>query len=116
MKRLIASFRFAFNGISSLIKTGGNIHIHLIAAITVVVVGLYFSISSIEWTILLLCIGIVISAEGLNTSIEKLPNLVSPEFNAEAGKIKDIAAASVLILAIIAVIIAVIIFYPYCIG
>jgi len=73
-----------------------------------------FKVSAIEWTILLICIAVVIAAEAMNTSIEKLTDMVSPDFNKEAGKIKDIAAGAVLVLAIMAAIIAIIIFYPYC--
>jgi diacylglycerol kinase len=114
MKRLLNSFKYAFTGIYTSYKTGGNIRIHFVAALLVVAMAYLFNVSVIEWTILLICIAVVIAAEAMNTSIEKLTDLVSPDFNKEAGKIKDIAAGAVLTLAIMAAIIAIIIFYPYC--
>jgi len=114
MKRLLNSFKYAFKGISTLYKTGGNILIHFTAALIVLSMAYIFKVSAIEWTILLICIAVVIAAEAMNTSIEKLTDMVSPDFNKEAGKIKDIAAGAVLVLAIMAAIIAIIIFYPYC--
>lgn len=114
MTRLLNSFKYAIHGLISLLKTGGNIRIHFSAAIIVIALGFRYNVSAIEWTILLICIGIVISAEAMNTSIEKLTDMVSPEFNKEAGKIKDIAASAVLVLAIVAAVIAIIIFAPYC--
>ncbi|HOS47427.1 MAG TPA: diacylglycerol kinase family protein [Bacteroidia bacterium] len=116
MKRLMNSFKYAFNGFMSLYKTGGNIRIHFTAALVVIALAYAYKVSAIEWTVLLICIGVVISAEAMNTSLEKLTDMVSPDFNKEAGKIKDIAAGAVLILAIMAAIIAIIIFYPYCCG
>ncbi len=113
-RRLLKSFTYAFNGIYAFIITGGNIHLHLIAGLSVITAGFYYKATKIEWAILIVCIGLVIAAEAINTSIEKLTDIVSPDFNKEAGKIKDIAAAAVLILAIMATIVAIIIFYPYC--
>ena len=59
------------------------------------------------------CIGLVLSAEGLNTAIEYLCNVVSPERNEAIGRVKDVAAGSVLICAIAAAIIGMIIFITY---
>ena len=61
----------------------------------------------------ILCFGVVLAAEGFNTAIERLVNLVSPERNPIAGDVKDIAAGSVLICAIVAAIVGIIIFMPY---
>lgn len=62
---------------------------------------------------IILCFGVVLAAEGFNTAIERLVNLVSPERNPIAGDVKDIAAGSVLICAIVAAIVGIIIFMPY---
>lgn len=66
-----------------------------------------------EWIAIILCFGVVLAAEGFNTAIERLVNLVSPERNPIAGDVKDIAAGSVLICAIVAAIVGIIIFMPY---
>ena len=66
--------------------------------------------SLIEWSIILTQIGLVWAAEVFNTALEKLVDLVSPEFNPKAGAIKDIAAAAVLITSIMATIIGILVF------
>jgi diacylglycerol kinase (ATP) len=66
-----------------------------------------------EWCVVLLCFGLVMAAEAFNTAIERLVNLVSPDFHPLAGDVKDVAAGAVLICAIVAAIIGLIVFIPY---
>ena len=75
--------------------------------------SIYFNISTVEWCIVLLCFAMVLAAEAFNTAIERLVNLVSPDYHTLAGDVKDIAAGAVLICAIAAAIIGVIVFIPY---
>ena len=63
--------------------------------------------------VVMLCIGTVITAELFNSAIERLVDLVSPEWNKIAGEVKDIAAGAVLVTAITAAIIGLIVFLPY---
>ena len=112
-KNLIKSFGYAFKGIMYTLKTQRNFKIHLVAAIIVIGLASFFEVSKFEWLILLLTIGLVLFAELLNTSIEKIVDLVSPEYHILAKHAKDTAAASVLILAITAIVIACIVFIPY---
>ena len=84
--------------------------IHLVAIVVVTVAGIFLDLSAIEWSVIALTIGIVIVTEMMNTAIEALVDLVSPEYNEKAGKIKDIAAGGVLLSAIIATVVAVYIF------
>jgi len=112
IKKRILSFKYAFNGLKIIIATQHNFMIHLVAAVLVTAAGLIFQISISEWCIIILTIAMVLGAEAFNTSIEKLTDLVSPEYHILAGKIKDIAAASVLIAAIASVIIGLTIFLP----
>lgn len=112
IKERIASFKYALNGLKIILETQHNFMIHLIAAILVTAAGLFFHVSNIEWIIIIITIAIVLCAEAINTSIEKLTDLVSPDYNEQAGKVKDIAAAAVLIAAIASVIVGVIIFLP----
>ena len=72
--------------------------------------GIYFKISISDWCWLALSISIVWITESINTAIEKLVDLVSPEYNVLAGAIKDIAAGAVLIASIFAIAIGVLIF------
>lgn len=83
---------------------------HLLATAVVIVAGFIFGLSKIEWSIIALTIGLVIVTELLNTAIEMLVDLVSPEYNERAGKIKDVSAGAVLLSAIISVVVAVFIF------
>lgn len=86
--------------------------IHLIVAALVVLFGLIFCISKVEWIVCLLCMGLVFGTELINTSIENIVDLVSPDHHPLAGKAKDIAAGAVLMSAIFSVIIGLIIFIP----
>ena len=112
MKKRIKSFGYAGKGISSVIKSEPNMKIHLFIGILVLICGLVFQISITEWLICLLCFGLVLGMEMMNTAIENLVNLVSPDQHPLAGKAKDIAAGAVLICAIISVIIGLMIFVP----
>jgi diacylglycerol kinase len=76
------------------------------------VFGILFAISIAEWMLCLLCFGLVITAEMLNTAIENLVDLASPQKHVLAGKAKDIAAGAVLVAAIVAAIVGLIIFLP----
>lgn len=113
LRKRIKSFGYAFKGIASLLKKEHNAWIHCLAIVVVTSLGFYFHISPTEWCIVLLCFGMVLAAEGFNTAIERLVDLVSPERHPVAGDVKDVAAGAVLICAIAAAIIGCIIFLPY---
>ena len=117
-RKRIRSFGYAWKGIRSFVSKEHNAWIHCTAIIvvtvaTVAIAGFYFGITRNEWIAIILCFGVVLAAEGFNTAIERLVNLVSPERNPIAGDVKDIAAGSVLICAIVAAIVGIIIFMPY---
>lgn len=107
------SFRYAFKGLRLFFSTQHNAWIHLFAAFSVIAAGFFFTITKTEWLFVVLAIALVIITEMLNTSIEFLVDLVSPEYNELAGKIKDLAAGAVLFAAIIAAVIGVLVFEPY---
>jgi diacylglycerol kinase len=111
MKRFINSFKFAAKGFRAALSGQVNLRIHLCVTLAVIIAGISFRVSPVEWCILLLCMGLVISLELINTAIEKLVDMVSPEWKEQAGLIKDIAAAAVLIVSLVALIIGVIIFW-----
>ena len=110
MIKLFKSFGYAVKGMFLALKDQQNMRIHLVAILTVTVAGIYFGLTAIEWAIIALTIGFVISAEMINTALEELVDLVSPEHHPKAGKIKDIAAGAVLVAAIVATVVAVYIF------
>lgn len=109
----IQSFGYAFKGIWLLFRHETNAQIHLLAIVLVISAALFFHISPVEWALVLFAIGLVVSAEGFNTAIEKLTDSIYKDHNEKAGHIKDIAAGSVLVCAIIAAIIGFIVFLPY---
>lgn len=86
--------------------------IHLIFVILVVFFGLLFCISPLEWMVCLLAFGLVTAAEMVNTAIETIVDLVSPEYHVLAGKAKDIAAGAVLVSSVFAAIAGLVIFVP----
>lgn len=109
---LLYSFYYAFRGIITAIKEERNMKIHVSIATLVVILGLLFTLSKIEWFSIIIIISLVISAEIFNTAIETVVNLVSPKYNELAKKAKDLSAGAVLVLAICSVIIGLIIFMP----
>lgn len=110
LKNRIASFKWAFNGFKILYSEETNAKIHLIATVIVVCLGIFFEISRYEWIAILIVVGMVISAEIINTSIEHLADFVSKEKRPAIKKVKDLAAAAVLFNAIIAALVGIIIF------
>jgi diacylglycerol kinase len=112
IKKRKESFKYAFKGLAFILSSQANFLIHLVIAIVVTIAGLVFNVSNIEWIILVLTFALVLSAEAVNTAIEKLTDIVSPDYSKPAGNVKDIAAASVLITTIASVIIGLIIFLP----
>lgn len=112
LKKRLKSFKYAFNGIGMLIRHEHNAWIHTFAAICVLLAGAYFGLSTTEWMIVVFAIGLVLAGEAINSSIEALCDLVSPEYNEAIKKSKDMAAGAVLLLAIAAAIIGLIIFVP----
>ena len=109
---LVKSFGHALNGLKILFKEEYNARIHLLAAITVVIAGYFFEISTIEWIAIVFAIGFVLTMEAINSAIEGLSDFVSPEKHEMIKKIKDLSAAGVLISALTALVIGLIVFVP----
>ena len=111
--KLWKSFGYAIKGMVVALKEQQNLKIHGAAALIVIALGFCYTISVMEWCILLIMIALVIAAELINTAIENLTDLVTKEQNPLAGKVKDIAAAAVLVLSIVSVIVGILIFAKY---
>ena len=109
--KMLRSFRHAFAGLRFLMEEN-NARFHVFVAVIVLSAGFYIKLSSIEWAIIVAQIGLVLVVETLNTAIEKLCDFVSPEYHQLIGKVKDLAAAAVLIMSIVAIIVGIIIFLP----
>ncbi|HLP37411.1 diacylglycerol kinase family protein [Lacibacter sp.] len=106
------SFYYAFRGIVSVFRSEVNMRIHVVAAVLATVAGFYFKIAAGEWGIVVLCICSVIAMELINTAIEQLCNHVTAEQHPVIKKVKDIAAAAVLVTAVGSFVVALIIFLP----
>lgn len=111
-RKRIKSFQFAFNGIKLLITKEPNAWIHCFATVCVLIAGALLGLSRMEWVAVVVVIGAVLAAEAVNSSIEALADLVSQEYNETIKRTKDLAAGSVLLMAIAAAIVGLIIFIP----
>lgn len=94
------SFGFAFQGFRFAVLSERNIKVMLAGFALAVVLGLVAGLDAVRWAIVLLCCGVVLCAELLNTAIETVVDLVSPEYHPLAGRAKDIAAAAVWVLCV----------------
>jgi len=109
----LRSFKFAFKGIATMLKTQHNAWIHAAATIGVGIMGLVMGLSFIEWSLIVAAVMAVWIAEALNTAFEFLADVASPEFHPLVEKAKDVAAGAVLIAAGGAVLIGLLVFGPH---
>jgi diacylglycerol kinase (ATP) len=107
------SFRHAIRGIGIVIRTQPNAWIHLVATLAVVIAGKLLEVSRGEWLALVIAIGLVWTAEALNTAIEFLADEITLERRDRLGLAKDTGAAGVLLASIAAAIMGFIIFVPH---
>lgn len=112
LKKRINSFKYAFEGIITTVKSQMNMKIHLFAMILVIIAGVILKLSVIEWKICIILFSLVIAGELFNTAVEAVVDMVMPEFHPKAKIAKDAAAGGVLVLAIGAAIIGLMIFIP----
>lgn len=100
---LRASFGYAIRGIIVGAWPQRNFRIHLAATAVVSLTAWWLECSRIEWAILLITMGFVLVSETINTAIETVVDLVSPEYHVFAGRAKDVAAGAVLLAAVTAI-------------
>ncbi len=112
LQKQARSFRNAFRGIVVAIQQETHCKIHLLATIAVIVLGILLHIALNEWIVIFICIAMVWCLELINTAIENIVDMVSPERQERARNIKDIAAGAVLIASIISILVGAIIFIP----
>jgi diacylglycerol kinase (ATP) len=109
---LHAAFGYAIRGIIIGAWPQRNFRIHLVAAVVVSVTAWWLECNRIEWAILLITMGVVLVSETINTAIETVVDLVSPDYHPFAGRAKDVAAGAVLLAALTAVGVALVILAP----
>ena len=95
----LGSIGHALRGLAALMRTEPNARIHAVATMLVIVAGALLRLSALEWGLIALAITCVWAAEALNTAIEAVVDLVSPESRPLAARAKDVAAGAVLVAA-----------------
>lgn len=108
----VRSFRYAFSGWAFVLRTQPNTWIHALISVAVIVLALWLRVGRFEWAALTLTLMLVWMAEFTNTAIEALVDLVAPEPHPLAKATKDVAAATVLIGALGAVLVGLLILGP----
>ena len=111
-KRLSSSLKYAFDGLKYAYKNEQSMTVHIVVTILVIMFGFIFEISSYEWFIVVLCIGIMMCVELVNTSIEAVVDLVTKKYDEKAKIAKDVAAAVSVMFSITSIIVGLIIFAP----
>ncbi len=109
---LLAAFRFAFAGWGHALRTQRNARIHALISGVVVVAGLWVGLSRARWSLLLLSMGLVWAAELINTALEALVDLASPQEHGLASAAKDASAAAVLAASLAAALVGLLILGP----
>ncbi|SDY37487.1 diacylglycerol kinase [Hymenobacter psychrophilus] len=116
LRRRAASFGHAVRGVGAALRTEVHLRLHAAAAAAVLGLGLYCGLQRWEWVAVALSVGAVWCAELLNTAIEAVVDLVSPEYHPLAGRAKDVAAGAVLAMALAALAVGGLVFGPYFFG
>lgn len=113
IKKLVKSFKYAFEGINYSLNNDQNLVIHFVVACFVIIASIIFQVNPFEMGILGVTILVVISAEMVNSAIEKMVDLITKEHREEAKIAKDVSAGMVLLTAIGSVIIGILVFLPH---
>lgn len=110
-RRIIDSFNFAIEGLTAAIRNEKHMKVHIIASIIIVILAIITNASKVEILIISLSVSFVIITELMNTSVEALVDMVSPERHPLAKLAKDVAAGAVLVAAINALCVGYLLFY-----
>ena len=107
------SFRYAARGVVALLRSQHNAWIHAAASVAVVGLGLFVGLSRLEWCLVVLVMTAVWTAEAVNTALEALCDVASPDLHPLVERAKDIAAGAVLLTAVGAAVVGVLVFGPH---
>ncbi|WP_294332970.1 diacylglycerol kinase family protein [Chryseobacterium sp. sg2396] len=113
LKGRAKSLKYTFKGAFLLLKTEHSIMTQSFIGVVFVVLGFYFKITKVEWMFQILGFGLILTAESLNTAVEKLCDFVHPEYHKKIGFVKDIASGAMTFAAIAVLILLTLIYYPY---
>jgi len=112
MIHIVKSFKFAADGVKEAFQSERNMKVHSVLMFLAIILGFILKLSLIEWATLIITIGLVLILELINTSLEQIVDIVSPEKQEKARVAKDLAAAGVLISAIVSILVAAFLFLP----
>lgn len=109
-RNIFASFNYAIQGVVYTLGSQRNMKIHFGIGALVLILAVALNVSRLELIALFLTVGMVITAELLNTAIEEVVNLVTREYNPIAAAAKNVAAGAVLVSAVISVFVGYLVF------
>ena len=112
IKKAWRSIGYALWGCQTAFREEQNFRLQSFAVVLVTVAGFYFNISLLEWVAVVFSCGLVLMAELFNTALERLADVVKPEFDSKIKRVKDVAAAGVIVAALTAATVGTIIFIP----
>lgn len=112
-KQLKKSFKYAFNGLKYVYKSEQNFRIQILVALVIIIFGLFFGIRVQEWIVVLMLIALILILEILNTVLETFIDILKPKIHHYVQIVKDLMAGMVLLASLIAIVVGVLIFYPY---
>lgn len=116
LKRLLKSFKYAYNGFIKTFREEQNLRIQSFFALLVLFLAAYFRVSRLEWVLLIFVISLVMLMELANSALERVADILKPRLDIYVKEIKDIAAAGVMLASLAAIIIGFLIFWPYVLG
>ena len=106
-------FKYAYEGFCAILKKDQNFLLHILVAVIIIILGFVLNIDRIDWILIIVAIGLVLSFEAINTSIEFVVDLITTDYHEYAKYAKDIAAFSVVIVSFVSICIGLIVFIPY---
>lgn len=112
MKAFLKRLRFALEGWGQFFPTEKNGQIQTVIALLVVIAGIFFQLTLVEWALIIICIGAVLALEMVNSALEIFCNRVHPDWHSDIKKVKDIAAGAVLWISVASVVVGCLIFIP----
>ncbi|MDA8323074.1 MAG: diacylglycerol kinase family protein [Actinomycetota bacterium] len=116
LARFLRAFGFAGQGVWQVVRTERNMRVHLAVAAAVIVAGVLYRVSAVDWACLALAIGLVLTAETVNSALETLTDLHTSQHHPLAKTAKDAAAGAVLIASVAAVGVGAAVFWPRVFG
>jgi diacylglycerol kinase len=112
MRTFLQKLNYALSGIGFLVRNERHFQYHLISAFSVIILGVFFSLTGWEWLFVSSALFLVLLTEAFNTAIEKICNEITLEHKESIKRIKDISAGAVLIAAIFSIVVGLLIFIP----